>query len=85
LFARFKHGLNIYPWGSKETMVIILLVQILIALQLEDYDLKFDFFFVFCFLIKHDFHVLVLVKSAILGTFKKQQTLFRMKISQCKV
>ena len=40
LFSKFKHGLKIYQWGSKETMVIILLVQISIALQLEDYDFE---------------------------------------------
>ena len=40
LFLTFKHGLKINPWGSKETMVIILLVQISIALQLEDYDFE---------------------------------------------
>ena len=32
LFLTFKHGLKIYPWGSKETMAIILLIQISIAL-----------------------------------------------------
>ena len=40
LFSKFKHGLKRYPWGSKETMLIILLVQISIAQQLEDYDFE---------------------------------------------
>jgi len=40
LFSKFEHGLKRYPWGSKETMLIILLFQISIAQQLEDYDFE---------------------------------------------
>jgi len=73
-----------YPWESKETMVIILFVQISIAPQLEDYDFEICFFRIL-FPDKTRFLRTCFSQISYFRDFLGTTNIFCMKILQCKV